>query len=420
MTPEVPDASADGASPLGGLLIADFSRVLAGPLATMFLADLGATVIKVERPDVGDDTRAWGPPYVGSMSTYYASVNRNKRSLVLDLQDPGDRQLAHRLAARADVMVENFRPGKLAEHGLGAETLLELNPGLVYCSISGFGSGVGAELPGYDFLVQAVGGLMSITGMPEAQPTKVGVALVDVLTGLHATIAILAALHERTSSGRGQHVEVNLMSSLLASMVNQGTAYINGGGTPVAMGNQHPSIAPYETLATADGVLAVAIGNDRQFAALAEAVGRPGLARDPLYATNHDRVVNRSALAIDLEAALSIRTALEWTEHLRSRGLPCGPVNDIAQAIEFAAELGLDPIVALARPGLDRPIATLANPLRLHRTPVRYLSPPPTLGADTDELRTWLTEPSNAESCSAAADTASTRSISPEHTGATS
>ena len=374
--------------PLSGVLVADFSRVLAGPLASMFLADLGATVIKVERPDVGDDTRAWGPPYVGATSTYFTSVNRNKRSITLDLGDVDDAATARRLAMRSDVFIENFRPGKLAEFGLDAGTLATSHPRLVYCSISGFGTGVGADLPGYDFVVQAVGGLMSITGQADGPPTKVGVALVDVLTGLHATIGVLAALRERDASGHGQHVEVNLLSSLLGSLVNQGAAYVNGGGVPVAMGNQHPSIAPYETLTTSDIPLAVSIGNDRQFATLAAAIERPELSADQRFRTNRDRVLNRTALISELERVLKTRTAGDWTERLQDFGLPCGPVNDISQAVEFAERLGLDPIVRL-RAGYGE-VAGLANPLTLHRTPVRYHRAPPLLGADNDEVKAWL------------------------------
>ena len=384
------DDSAPGTrpGPLQGVLVADFSRVLAGPLASMFLADLGATVIKVERPEAGDDTRAWGPPYVGSASTYYTSVNRNKRSVTLDLAHPGDLALARRLAGRADVFIENFRPGKLAGFGLDAGTLAASHPRLVYCSVSGFGAGPGADLPGYDFVVQAVGGLMSITGQPDGPPAKAGVALVDVLTGLHAVIAILAALRERDRCGQGQHVEVNLLSSLLGSLVNQAAGYINGGGVPAAMGNQHPSIAPYETLATKDVSLAVAIGNDRQFAAMAGALGRPDLAEDERFSTNRGRVVNRAALVAELESVLATRSAAEWTDHLQARGLPCGPVNDIAQAIALATMLGLDPVVRLR--AAEAEIATIASPLLLHRTPVRYHRAPPTLGADTDEVKSWL------------------------------
>jgi crotonobetainyl-CoA:carnitine CoA-transferase CaiB-like acyl-CoA transferase len=382
--------SESGGGALDGVLVADFSRVLAGPLATMFLADLGATVIKVERPGGGDDTRAWGPPFVAETSTYYTSVNRNKRSVTLDLRDPADLELARRLAARADVFIENFRPGKLGAHGLDAPSLTAANPRLVYASVSGFGSGAGAELPGYDFVVQAVGGLMSITGHPDGPPTKAGVALVDVLTGLHATIAILAALQERERSGRGQHVEVNLMSSLLSSLVNQAAGYINNAGVPTALGNQHPSIAPYETLATKDGPLAVAVGNDRQFAAMTAALGRPELAADERFRTNRDRVHNRAALARDLELALSTQSAARWTEVLRDHGIPCGPVNDIADAIGYAESLGLAPVVALPAP--DGDIATLASPLSLHRTPVSYHRAPPSLGADNAEVRAWLAQ----------------------------
>jgi crotonobetainyl-CoA:carnitine CoA-transferase CaiB-like acyl-CoA transferase len=387
---QLSDDSAPGTrpGPLQGVLVADFSRVLAGPLASMFLADLGATVIKVERPEAGDDTRAWGPPYVGSASTYYTSVNRNKRSVTLDLAHPGDLALARRLAGQADVFIENFRPGRLAGFGLDAGTLAASHPRLVYCSVSGFGAGPGADLPGYDFVVQAVGGLMSITGQPDGPPAKAGVALVDVLTGLHAVIAILAALRERDRSGQGQHVEVNLLSSLLGSLVNQAAGYINGGGVPAAMGNQHPSIAPYETLATKDVSLAVAIGNDRQFAAMAGALGRPDLAEDERFSTNRGRVLHRAALVAELESVLATRTAAEWTDHLQARGLPCGPVNDIAQAIALAARLGLDPVVRLR--AAEGEIATIASPLLLHRTPVRYHRAPPTLGADTDDVKSWL------------------------------
>jgi len=375
-------------APLDGVVVADFSRVLAGPLASMYLADLGATVIKVERPRVGDDTRAWGPPFVGDVSTYYTSVNRNKLSVTLDLGDPADLELARTLARRADVFIENFRPGKLRDFGLDAARVLAANPRVVYASVSGFGPGPGADLPGYDFVVQAVGGLMSITGEADGSPTKVGVALVDVLTGLHATIAVLAALRERETSGRGQHVEVNLLSSLLASLVNQGAGYINGAGVPAAMGNQHPSIAPYETLATSDGPLAVAVGNDRQFATMAQAVGRADLASDPRFVTNRDRVAHREELAGELEAALAGRDAADWTKLLGDRGIPCGPVNDLAKAIAFAESLDLAPVVSMPSPTGD--IATLASPLTLHRTPVRYHRAPPALGADSEAVRRWL------------------------------
>ncbi|MEV6926712.1 CoA transferase [Dactylosporangium sp. NPDC051485] len=374
---------------LAGVVVADFSRVLAGPMASMMLADLGATVVKVERPGSGDDTRTWGPPYVGTMSTYYSSVNRNKRSVTLDLDDPADLDLARRLVARADVFLENFRPGRLAAFGLDADTLLAAHPGLVYCSITGFGSGAGADRAGYDFVAQAVGGLMSITGAPGGEPTKVGVAIVDVITGLHATIAILAALRHRERTGAGQRVEVNLLSSLLASLANQGAAYINKAGVPVAMANRHPSIAPYETVRTKDAPLALAVGNDRQFAALCGALDRAELATDARFATNRERVVHRAELIAELEAAFVGDTAQGWAALLQARGVPCGPVNDLAGAFDLAGQLGLDPVATLpGSGGID--IATLASPLRLAATPVRYHRAPPELGADSADVRRWL------------------------------
>src|ERR1019366_445681 len=271
---------ATGQGALSGLVVADFSRVLAGPLATMMLGDLGATVIKVEEPAHGDDTRAWGPPFVDGESTYYLSVNRNKRSIALDLRTQEGAATARKLAARADVMVENFRAGRLAQYSLDYDSVVQVNPAVVYCSISGFGSGPGSALAGYDFIAQAVGGLMSITGSEEGPPTKVGVAVVDVLTGLHACIGIMAALAARAKSGQGQRVEVNLLSSLIASLINQGSAYATTGLVPRAMGNRHPSVVPYETFNTADGVIAVAVGNDTQFRSLCMLLGLPALGED--------------------------------------------------------------------------------------------------------------------------------------------
>jgi crotonobetainyl-CoA:carnitine CoA-transferase CaiB-like acyl-CoA transferase len=376
---------------LDGVLVADFSRVLAGPLATMMLADLGATVIKVERPDTGDDTRAWGPPWIGEMSTYYVGVNRNKRSVTLDLTDPADLALARTLALRADVLIENFLPGRLCRFGLDAATLLAENPALIYCSISGFGSGPGADLPGYDFLVQAVGGLMSITGQPGAPPTKAGVALVDVLTGLHATVTVLAALRARDHTGNGQHVEVDLFSGLLAALVNQASAFLNTGTAPTAMGNQHPSIAPYETLAAKDAPLAVAVGNDRQFRLLVTTLGRPELAADARFASNRCRVAHRGALIDALETALADSTAAVWAQRLQAVGIPCGPVNDLAGAFELARHIMATPVVTFPdAEGTQPDILTVASPLHLAATPVRYHRAPPRLGADSTEVKRWL------------------------------
>ena len=323
-------------------------------------------------------------------------VNRNKRSVVLDLSNPEGAADARRLAARATVLVENFRPGRLAGFGLGYDELAAVNPGLVYCSISGFGPAgtPGADLPGYDFVVQAMSGLMDITGPAGGPPTKVGVAVVDVLTGLYAAIGILAALGARRVSGRGQLVEVDLMSCALASLVNQASAYLNTGSVPHAMGNRHPSIAPYETLATGSGVLALAAGNDRQFRALCRALGDEPLADDERFATNPARVAHRDALAALLEARLASRSTAEWVEVLREAGVPCGPVNDLAAAFGDSRLLGADAVVEQqGSAGMPGRVRTVANPLGLSGSPVRYSRPPPPLGHDTDEVVAWLRTP---------------------------
>src|ERR671933_1162545 len=275
---------------LDGILVADFSRVLAGPYATMLLGDLGADVVKVERPGAGDDTRAWRPPWRDGESTYYLGLNRNKRSVALDLADPGDRELARRLGERADVLLESFRPGLMASWGLDGESLRVVNPGLVSCSVTAFGSAEAARgLPGYDFLLQAMGGLMAVTGEPDGRPLKVGAAVVDLVCGLLAANGIQAALVERSRTGRGRHVEVSLMDSALLSLLNQGFAWVAGGVAPGRMGNRHPSIVPYETFEAEDRPMAVAVGNDRMFARLCEVVGLPELAGDERFATNAAR-----------------------------------------------------------------------------------------------------------------------------------
>ncbi|MEZ5116281.1 MAG: CoA transferase [Candidatus Nanopelagicales bacterium] len=382
-----PDASVPHeeatAGPLSGLLVADLSRVLAGPYATMLLADLGAEVVKVERPGAGDDTRAWGPPYgADGQSTYFQSVNRNKRSVALDLRDGDDLARARELALAADVLVENFRPGALDRMGLGYEALAAENPRLVYCSISGFGRGAGADLPGYDLLVQAMGGLMSITGPGPGEPTKAGVAVVDVLTGLHATVGILAALRERDRTGLGQRVEVTLLTSLLSALVNQASAYVGAGVVPGILGNAHPSISPYEVYPASDRPLVVAVGNDGQFRALAGVLGVPGLADDERFATNPARVTHRAALKAELDAVLATRTADEWQAALTAAGVPCGPINDLASAFALAERLGLQPVASIADPRRDEPVPTVAHPVRLSRTPATYRTAPPRVGED--------------------------------------
>ncbi len=364
------------ASALGGLEVLDFSRVLAGPLATMVLADLGATVTKVESP-AGDDTRQWGPPYdAAGDATYFQAVNRNKDSLVLDLTDAADLERAHRLASDADVLVENFRPGVTARFGLDYDTLRERNPRLIYCSITGFGSGKGAALPGYDLLVQALGGLMSVTGMPDGEPQKVGVAVVDVLAGLFSTVGILAALEYRRQSGEGQLVEVDLLSSLLAGLVNQASAYTVAGEVPERMGNAHPSITPYEPLRCADRELVVAVGNDRQFAALCDVLGSPELASDPRFATNAARIENRGPMRDALEDRLAAQPAAEWAQSLTAARVPAGVVNDIAGAFALARELGLEPVVSIPRED-GTAIELTRNPIRMSETPPSYRSAPP-------------------------------------------
>jgi crotonobetainyl-CoA:carnitine CoA-transferase CaiB-like acyl-CoA transferase len=366
---------------LDDLKVLDFSRVLAGPLSTMLLADLGARVVKVERPGVGDDTRAWGPPYdADGEATYFQSVNRNKDSVVLDLRDAAGVRRARELAAEADVLVENFRPGLMDDLGLGYEELRAVNPGLVYCSITGFGAGAGAALPGYDLLVQAVGGLMSITGDPDGDPQKAGVALVDVIAGLFATVGILAALRHRERAGRGQRVEVDLLSSLLAALVNQGSAYTAAGVVARRMGNAHPSIAPYELFAAQDGEMVLAVGNDRQFASLCQALGRPEVAADERFATNAERVAHREELRAVLENALRTRPVAAWLDLLADARVPAGRVNDIAGAFALAESLGLAPIVEIPRDGLA-PAPLTRNPIRLSETPPAYRSAPPPLGS---------------------------------------
>ncbi|WP_369179117.1 CaiB/BaiF CoA transferase family protein [Streptomyces mutabilis] len=375
------DHAADGTAALAGLRIADFSRVLAGPYATMLLADLGAEVVKVERPGTGDDTRAWRPPADASgTSTYFLGVNRNKRSVTLDLATDEGRDRARELIARSDVVVENFRPGTMAKLGLGHEELLAADPRLVYCSVTGFGTGAGAELPGYDLLVQAVGGLMSVTGEPDGEPTKTGVALVDVITGLHATVGILAALRHRERTGEGQLVEVSLLGSLLSAMANQASGYVAAGVVPGRLGNAHPSIAPYETFHTADRPIALAVGNDRQFAALAVLLGAPELADDARFRTNPDRVAHRGELRPLLQDRLRTRGADHWAGALPAAGVPAGPVNALDEAFSYAERLGVEAVVDVAG------TRQVAHPIRLAATPARYRLAPPELGEHTDDV----------------------------------
>ena len=392
-----PGAPAPRPGALGHLRVLDLSRVLAGPWASQVLADLGADVVKVERPGAGDDTRRWGPPWLRDAAgastgeaAYFLSANRGKRSLTLDLARPEGQALARRLAARADVLLENFRVGDLDRYGLGYADLSALNPRLVYCSITGFGqTGPYRHRAGYDFLLQGMGGLMSITGAPDGAPgggpMKVGVAVTDVLTGMYAATAVLAALAHRERSGLGQHVDLSLLDVQVAMLANQAQAYLTTGEPPGRLGNSHPSIVPYQVFAAADGHLVLAVGNDGQFARLCEVLGQPGWAADPRFATNAARVGHRAALLALLEPALERRPAATWIAMLEAAGVPCGPINDLRQVFE-------DPQVVHRglRQEVDHPsggrAALVASPIRLSGTPLPPPSAPPTLGQHTAEV----------------------------------
>jgi crotonobetainyl-CoA:carnitine CoA-transferase CaiB-like acyl-CoA transferase len=374
--------------PLTGLLVADFSRILAGPYCTMLLADLGADVIKVESPG-GDDTRDWMPPVTeDGVSTYFLAINRNKRSVALDLKDAADLALARELARRADVFVENFKPGGLDKYGLGYPGVRETNPGIIYASISGFGSAGGKDLPGYDIIVQAMSGLMSLTGEPDGPSFRSGISVFDVVAGLHTALAILAALNHRNATGEGQHLESSLMASALSGMVNQTSAYAAAGVVPFRMGNDHPSLFPYGPLPTGDGDLVVAAGNDAQFRKLCEVIGASELPDDPRFATNPGRTANRGELRPLLAAALAARSAGEWFELLIAAGVPCGPINTVDGGIDFAEKLGLGPVVTAGSGDRTRP--GIRHPVTFSATPASYPLAPPELDEHGDSIREWL------------------------------
>jgi crotonobetainyl-CoA:carnitine CoA-transferase CaiB-like acyl-CoA transferase len=377
--------------PLSGVLVADFSRILAGPYATMMLADLGADVIKVEGP-TGDDTRTWTPPVrqvAGTgVATYYLSLNRNKRSVLLDLREEADAKLGRELARRADVFVENFKTGGLARFGLDYQTVRAANPNVIYTSISGFGAGAGAHVPGYDLMVQAISGFMSLTGSPDGPPTRAGISVVDVLAGNNAAIGILAALRHRDATGEGQRIEVNLLSSALAGMVNQSSAYAAGGVVPYRMGNEHPSVYPYEPFPTADQEMIIAVANDGQFRNLCRVLGVPELADDPRFLRNGDRTVHRTELRPLLARRLRTRTSGEWFELLVAAGVPSGPINTLDGGFAMAQRFELDPIVPVGDG--EHAVPTTRNPIRLSATPVTYRNPPPLLDEHGPDIRAWL------------------------------
>ena len=370
-------------SALAEIKIADFSRVLAGPYATMLLGDMGAEVIKIERPATGDDTRTWGPPFTSDGdSTYFQSVNRNKIGVTADLTTDLGRAKALEIISKCDVLVENFTIGTMEKFGLGYEELHKKFPKLIYCQISGFGTSMAAaKLPGYDLLVQGMSGLMSITGADENSPTKVGVALVDVISGLHAALGISAALVSRAKSGVGQKIEINLLSSALSAMVNQSAAFAGAGVTPKAMGNAHPSIAPYEVYQAKDQRLIIAVGNDGQFLELVKVLNLD-IANGSRFESNSLRVANRLALNEILNAKFATETASYWSEVLTKVGVPAGPINSIAEGINLAAAIGLEPIVTIKDPRSGKNSKTIANPIKFSETPVSYRLGAPELGAD--------------------------------------
>jgi crotonobetainyl-CoA:carnitine CoA-transferase CaiB-like acyl-CoA transferase len=370
--------------PLAGVRVLDLSRVMAGPYATMVLGDLGAEVLKIEHPERGDDTRHWGPPFAGGESAYFLAVNRNKRSIGVDLKEHKGLERAKTLAAGADVVIENWRRGALEKLGLGYEALKEGNPDLVYCSITGFGPGPDEDRPGYDFLVQARGGVMGITGQPGGEPTKVGVAISDIVCGMFASNAILAALYRRGVTGEGARIEVPLFETTLGWLANRGQEYLVSGEDSGLIGNAHPSIVPYQTFDASDRPLVVAVGNDSQFADLCEAIGRSELAEDERYAANPDRVANREALVQDLQEEFRKRTAEEWAEEIRAAGVPSGPVNPLAEVFTDEHVLGSEILEEIDHPSAGT-LRMVASPILIDggRLPIRR--PPPVLGQHTEE-----------------------------------
>ena len=381
--------------PLDGIRIFDLTRILAGPTCTQLLGDLGADVIKVEKPGVGDDTRTWGPPYVKGSdgedtteSAYYLSANRNKRSITIDLQSPEGVALAKQLIAKSDVLIENFKVGSLSKLGLGYNDLKEEFPGLVYCSVTGFGqTGPYAYRAGYDFLAQGLGGIMSITGDPEGAPMKVGVGIADVMTGMYASTAILAALRHRDSTGDGQHIDTCLLDTQVSWLINEGTNYLVSGKIPVKLGNEHPNIVPYKVFATSDGHVILAVGNDRQFQDWCNAAGAEDLMADSRYKTNPLRIANRKSLYKVMPAFMKNKTTEEWLADLAERNVPCSPVNNIEQVFDdpHVKYRGMQIEMDHHTAGSGK-VPLIGNPVKMSGTPPQYRLPPPTLGEHTEKL----------------------------------
>jgi crotonobetainyl-CoA:carnitine CoA-transferase CaiB-like acyl-CoA transferase len=371
--------------PLDGLVVLDLSRVLAGPYCTMILGDLGANVIKIEHPD-GDDTRRWGPPFAAGESAYYLAVNRNKRSVVADLRTPAGRDLVRSIAQRADILVENFRPGTLERFGLELDELRAENPRLITLTISGMGaSGPESEQPGYDFIVQAMGGLMSITGPAEGPPAKAGVAVVDLTTGMMAANAILAALYARERSGAGQHIDISLLETQLAWLANVASGYLLTGEAPTRHGNAHPTIVPYQTFRASDTEFALGVGNDAQWRRLCVAIGRPELAEDPRFSTNPDRIERREELSDLLSAHFATAPAADWVTRIRADGIPVGPVRTIPEVLEDPQVQAREMVVSMEHPAIGE-LRLVGIPFKFSATPASIRRPPPLLGEHTAEV----------------------------------
>ena len=393
MTPMTPMA-------LDGLYVLDLSRILAGPTATQLLGDLGATVIKVENPKTGgDDTRGWGPNYVQGtdgaptdLSAYFMAANRNKHSIAVDLSTPEGQDIIRQLAARADVVVENYKPGGLEKYGLDHGTLLAAHPGLVYCSISGFGqTGPNRDQPGYDLMAQGYGGIMSLTGAADGAPMKVGVGIADVMCGMYATVGILAALRHRDKTGQGQHIDLSLVDAQMAWLINEGCNFLTSGDIPERRGNAHPNIVPYDAFATSDGHVLVAVGNDAQFVRFCDAIGAAGLGSDPRYTTNLKRIENRVSLTAALAPVLAALTRDDILARMRAAKVPGGPIQNVQEALRSDQAQARGTVVSVARPDVaGGQVELLANPLKFSATPVQYRTPPPRFGQDTQAVLATL------------------------------